>query len=135
MGSRQRVGATRARTIRLALASLLVVSLAACISTGRGVQGPRATALATADGAITIASFDFPESRLLSEIYAQALESRGFRVKRAFGIGPRELVEPALEKGLIEFVPEYLGTALQFVTRGQGQASSFMETEHQTLVE
>jgi osmoprotectant transport system substrate-binding protein len=136
MRNRQRIGATRARAIRLALASLLVVSLAACISTGRGgVQGPRASELATGDDAITIASFDFPESRLLSEIYAQALESKGFRMKRAFGIGPRELVEPALEEGLVEFVPEYLGSALQFVTRGAGRASSFIETEHQTLVE
>jgi osmoprotectant transport system substrate-binding protein len=130
------VSATPVSTIHLALASLLVVSLAGCISTGRGgAQGPRATALAIGDDAITIASFDFPESRLLSEIYAQALESKGFRVKRAFRIGPRELVEPALEKGLVEFVPEYLGTAMQFVTRGASQGSSFIQTEHQTLVE
>jgi osmoprotectant transport system substrate-binding protein len=135
MGNRKRISGARSGAIRFWLASLLVVSSAACISPGRGVQGPRASALATADGAITIASFDFPESQLLSEIYAQALESKGFRMKRAFGIGPRELVEPALEKGLVEFVPEYLGTALQFVTRGRGQSSSFIQTEHQSLVE
>jgi osmoprotectant transport system substrate-binding protein len=124
------------RTLCLALAAQFLVSLTGCISVGAGgAQGPRRTALATGDDAITIASFDFPESRLLSEIYAQALESKGFRVERAFGLGPRELVQPALEKGLVEFVPEYLGTALQFVTREAGQASSFTDAEHRRLTD
>jgi osmoprotectant transport system substrate-binding protein len=125
-----------ARILRLALPSLLVVSLTSCVTTGSGgAQGPRSTALASGDGAITVASFDFPESRLLSEIYAQALESEGFRVKRAFGLGPRELVQPALEKGLVEFVPEYLGTMLQFLTRGASETSADTDVEHRALVD
>jgi osmoprotectant transport system substrate-binding protein len=136
MRSWLRIKAIPTRTLRVGLVSLLSVSLTACISIGSGgAQGPRKSALATGDDAITIASFDFPESQLLSEIYAQALESKGFRVKRAFGLGPRELVEPALEKGLVEFVPEYLGTALQFVTRGTAEASPYSETERQALAE
>jgi osmoprotectant transport system substrate-binding protein len=122
-----------ARYLRLTLASLLIVSLTDCIAVGK-VQSSRNTALVTGDDAITIASFDFPESRLLSEIYAQALESEGFRVKRAFGLGPRELVEPALEAGLVEFVPEYLGTALQFQMRGMAETSNDAEAEHRALV-
>lgn len=89
----------------------------------------------TGDGAITVASFDFPESVLLAETYAQALESHGFTVKRALGVGARELVEPALERGLVEFVPEYLGTALQFVTRGTAAASSDVEAARRELAE
>jgi osmoprotectant transport system substrate-binding protein len=126
----------RTRILRLALACVLVFSLAACISIGGPEgQGPRNPSLAAGDGAITIASFDFPESRLLSEIYAQALESNGFRVKRAFGLGPRELVQPALENGLVEFVPEYLGTALQFVRRGTVGVSADTGAEHRALVD
>ena len=49
-------------------------------------------------------------------------------VDRRFEIGPRELVLPALSAGFIEFVPEYLGTALQFLSLGAaaqgGDASS-----------
>ena len=60
--------------------------------------------------------FDFAESRLLAEIYAQALESTGLDVVRAFGLGPREFVAPALAQGLVELVPEYSGTALQFLS-------------------
>ncbi|MDX2381287.1 MAG: glycine betaine ABC transporter substrate-binding protein [Acidimicrobiia bacterium] len=33
-------------------------------------------------GAIRIAAFNFPESELIAEIYAQALEARGFPVER-----------------------------------------------------
>jgi len=67
------------------------------------------------DGAITVASFDFDESVIVAEIYAQALEAAGFRIERALDVGPRELVEPSLQRGLVEFVPEYLGTALLFL--------------------
>ena len=56
-----------------------------------------------------------PESEVLAEIYSEALESKGFRVIRQFDIGTRELVEPALERGLLELVPEYAGSALEFL--------------------
>src|SRR5215216_5020955 len=65
------------------------------------------------DQAITVASFDFPESKLLAEIYGQALEAGGFDVLLEHGLGLRELVQPALAGGLVEFVPEYSGTALE----------------------
>lgn len=59
-----------------------------------------------------MASFDFPESVLVAEMYAQALEDEGIAVRRELGLGPRELVMPALRQGLVEVVPEYLGSAL-----------------------
>src|SRR4051794_18126301 len=70
------------------------------------------------DRAITVGSFDFAESELLAEIYSQSLEGNGYRVRRAFNLGPREFVAPAFRGGLLEFVPEYAGTALQFVSLG-----------------
>jgi osmoprotectant transport system substrate-binding protein len=109
---------------RLTLVLLLVLSLTGCVSVGLGPVGERAGDDAITDDAITIASFDFPESVLLAEIYAQTLEAKGFRVKRALDLGPRELVEPALERGLVEFVPEYSGTALAFLDRDSQQGSA-----------
>jgi len=76
------------------------------------------------DQAITVASFDFPESKLLAEIYGQALEAGGFDVLLEHGLGPRELVQPALAGGLVEFVPEYSGTALEFLSLGAGEPTS-----------
>jgi osmoprotectant transport system substrate-binding protein len=124
------------RSPRRLLPVLIALALTSCsIGTGLGPVEARAPAVVTGDGAITVASFEFPESVLLAEIYAQALESNGFTVKRALNVGARELVEPALERGLVEFVPEYLGTALQFVTRGSAAATSDAEAAHRELAQ
>ena len=86
------------------------------------------------DDAITIGSFDFPESELLAELYAVALERAGLTVHRQFGIGPRELVQPSLQRGLIELLPEYSGSALNFVT-GEEAATADTNATHDALIE
>ena len=82
-----------------------LLALAAC--GGGGQEAPSAPA----EG-VAVASFNFPESRLVAEIYAQALEDEGIPVRRELDLGPRELVLPALRQGRVDIVPEYLGTAL-----------------------
>jgi osmoprotectant transport system substrate-binding protein len=72
---------------------------------------------------VVVASFNFTESTLVAEIYAQALEGAGIPVRRELGLGPRELVLPALRQGLVDVVPEYLGSALVAVTAGQVTAT------------
>ena len=67
---------------------------------------------------VAVASFNFPENRLLAEIYAQALEDEGVDVRREIDLGPREMVLPALRQGLVDVVPEYLGTALSATAPG-----------------
>lgn len=109
------------------------MALPACVSIGLGPAGERTARPVTDDDAVTIASFNFPESALLAEIYAQAFEAQGLRVKRALGIGPRELVEPALERGLVEFVPEYLGTALAFLDGGTPGSPASVEITRRRL--
>jgi osmoprotectant transport system substrate-binding protein len=104
-----------------------IVLLASC---GSG-PAPRTTALV--DNAITVASFNFPESVLLAELYAQALRSAGFQVELSLDLGARELVEPALQRGLVELVPEYAGSALDFVA-GEGSASPDERVTHRALV-
>lgn len=73
---------------------------------------------------IVVASFDFPESALLAELYAGVLEEHGYPVRRLINLGSRETVDPALFQGLVDFVPEYLGTALAFSSLGRSAASS-----------
>lgn len=72
-----------------------------------------ATESATPD-ALRIASFDFVESEILAEVYAQAAEGIGVPVVRLGAIGPREVVVPAVRNDQIDLVPEYLGSALGF---------------------
>jgi osmoprotectant transport system substrate-binding protein len=48
----------------------------------------------------------------VAEIYAQGLEGAGVHTRRELDLGPRELVSPALRQGLVDVVPEYLGSGL-----------------------
>jgi osmoprotectant transport system substrate-binding protein len=73
-----------------------------------------AAATVAADG-VRVASFDFGESIVLAELYAQTIESTGTPVVRLGAVGPREVTFPALELDVIDVVPEYLGTALERV--------------------
>ena len=114
----QAVGALGMSIRRLLAGGMVIVALGALAACSSTSSTPPPTALG--DDAITVGSFDFPESTLLAEIYSQAIESKGFEVERQFGIGPRELVLPAMSAGFIEFVPEYLGTAEQFLSLGAG---------------
>lgn len=108
------------RAVWLALAALCV----AC--TGSGDQGrPAQPGAAEPVGAeITVGSFDFPESVLLAHVYAGALAAEGFPVRVLPDLGSRELVEPALMKGLVQVVPEYTGSATDFLSLGRLPAAS-----------
>jgi osmoprotectant transport system substrate-binding protein len=91
-----------------AVCSLALALLAACqpgaSPAGRGGGAP--------GGAVVVTSFNFPESELLAAIYGLAIRQAGIPVQFELDLGPRELVQPALEQGLVDMVPEYLGTAL-----------------------
>ena len=106
-------GLVRAGALALALAC------AACTTAGgrasrSAVQGPRA-----GRAVITVGSFNFPESVLLAYLYADVLAGRGYRIRVLPGLGTRELVDPALMAGLVQLVPEYTGSALEFVSLGR----------------
>jgi osmoprotectant transport system substrate-binding protein len=62
---------------------------------------------------VVVASFDFTESVVLAHIYAIALRAAGVPVRTELQVGPRELVQPALEQHRIDIVPEYTGSALE----------------------
>ena len=97
------------RAAALVACSLGLALLAACqpgaAPAGRGGGGAHG-------GAVVVASFNFPESELLAAIYGLAIRHAGIPVQLRLDLGPRELVQPALEQGLVDVVPEYLGTAL-----------------------
>ena len=103
--------AVQARVGRIPLIAVLVAG-SLLLTAGCGGAGPQPSPSALADDAITVGSFDFAESRLLAEIYSQALERDRLPVQRALSLGPREFAAPALSRGLVEVLPEYAGTAL-----------------------
>ena len=71
---------------------------------------------------ITVGSGNFAESEVLAEVYGQALQAKGYKVVIKENVGTREIYEPALEKGTLSFVPDYLNTMLEFL-KGTGSAS------------
>ena len=97
---------------------VLAIVFAALASGCASGSAERTPPDALSDDAITVASFNFPESELLAQIYGQALVGAGYDVRIETGVGPREFVQPALSRGLVEFLPEYAGTATQFLSLG-----------------
>jgi len=63
---------------------------------------------------IRFASYDFAENQILTEVYAEAARRAGLPVSVTHGVGPREVVAPALQQGVVDVVIDYLGTALAF---------------------
>ena len=82
---------------------------------------------------IRLASFDFPESELLAQLYGQALVQHGFPVEQVVQLGAREVVAPALEQGKVDMVPEYLGSALNFLNDRDRVATASPALTHARL--
>ena len=93
------------------LALLLVAMLLAGCDRGPAPPPPQDPRRPT----IRLASFDFPESETLAELYGLALREHGYPVEQVVQLGAREVVAPALEQGKVDMVPEYLGSALNFL--------------------
>jgi osmoprotectant transport system substrate-binding protein len=95
-------------------AALLLAALAGACSGGKPSQ--RSSVVTPAP--VVVASFNFPESVLLADIYGQALQQAGVPVRLELDLGPRELVLPAVHQGLVDVVPEYLGSLLEALDPG-----------------
>jgi osmoprotectant transport system substrate-binding protein len=93
--------------------ALLAVTVAGAMLACCACGGTAATPPGRAPGTtVVVGSFNFPESGLLAAIYALALMQAGIPARLQPGLGPRELVQPALAQGVVDVVPEYLGAAL-----------------------
>lgn len=86
---------------------------AACLLAACGSADPLGSATGNVKS-IVVGSGDFPESQIVAEIYAQALQANGFDVGRRMGIGSRETYIPALKDHSIDLVPEYIGNLLLY---------------------
>ena len=108
---------TSRRTLALlAGAATAALALGACSSsdpldTDTGTSGDGGSA---ASDTIVVGSQAYYSNEIIAEIYAQALEAKGFEVERNFSIGQRDAYMPALEAGEVQLFPEYTGNLLQF---------------------
>ncbi|MFI6097206.1 ABC transporter substrate-binding protein [Lentzea sp. NPDC051213] len=105
---------------RIATAVAAVMLLSACggdpLQGGNGNPAPTDT--------IVVGSANFPESRLLSEIYAEALAAKGIKVSKRPNIGNRELYFKGVQDGSIDLIPEYTGVLLKHVNKEAPEVGS-----------
>jgi osmoprotectant transport system substrate-binding protein len=108
---------------RLALgASALALVLSACTA-GGGSQSPSGSAGSSGPADlpdVTVGSDGFYESALVAEIYAQALEAKGFTVNRKLELGTRDVRLGAFTSGQINLMPEYIGSGVLFLADSFG---------------
>ncbi len=65
---------------------------------------------------IVVGSKDFTEGKILSELYALALEDAGYKVSRKFDL-QTALIHSAIVNKEVDFYPEYTGTGLLTVLK------------------
>ena len=73
---------------------------------------------------VKIGSKNFTEQFVVAEIYAQALEKAGVEVDRHLNLGATLVAHTALTNGDIDLYPEYTGTALAAVVKGDLSGSA-----------
>ena len=120
----------RARTLTAALvAGALALSLSAC-----GTDESQ-----SANGApvsITVGSLETPESQIVAQLYGQALAHEGYDVSYNPGIGDREQYIAALKSGVVDVVPETIGSLLAALAPGaRYRDSATMVAAIETILE
>jgi osmoprotectant transport system substrate-binding protein len=79
---------------------------------------------------IRVGSKNFTEQFIVAEIYAQALQSAGIKAQTRTNLGATMIAHAALLNGEIDLYPEYTGTALAHVVKGDlsGSADQIYQT-------
>jgi osmoprotectant transport system substrate-binding protein len=134
--------------------TVLSFGLAACGSSSKSssssssataAAAPAASGPGVGKPAVTIGDKNFPEENILGELYAQALEAKGFKVSVKPNVGSSELIYKAFTSGQIDMYPEYTGVFLSAVAEqtklptsapdAYKQAKAFAESKGSTMLE
>ncbi len=88
---------------------------------GDGGASPRADRAGPGDGrpAVTLGTRASSEQLVLGEVYKQALEAHGFRVRLRQNLGSPEIADAALRSGQIDLYPTSVGTFARAVAHDE----------------
>ncbi len=107
--------------LSIGLVAAVMVAVSACGSNSSPRSRTPTTAAASSapahlpgagKPAFILGTKNFTEEFILGQLYAQALEARGYRVILKNDLGPSELMDQKLTSGAIDGYPEYTGTIL-----------------------
>jgi osmoprotectant transport system substrate-binding protein len=129
----------------------LGIGLAACGSSSSSSSSSSSTAASSESKpgagkpAVTIGDKNFPEENILGQLYAQALEAKGYKINLKSEIGSSEIIYKALTSGKIDMYPEYTGVFLSAVAEqtklptsaeeAYKQAKAFAESKGFTMLD
>jgi osmoprotectant transport system substrate-binding protein len=115
------------------VAIVLLFTAAACGDSGDDAKSSNTTT--KAKGSLVIGSANFSENVLLANLYAKALEDAGYKTTVRANLGAREVIFPALEKGELDMIPEYLGNVLAFVDKDAPKPGDNVEVTRTKLTD
>jgi osmoprotectant transport system substrate-binding protein len=115
---------------RALTAFALAIALATAGCGDDGSSGAKTAAAQPGAGKATIrlATKNFTEQFILGQLYAQALEAKGFRVALKDNVGTSEIVDRVLTGGGIDVYPEYTGVIVQELAKEKRRPRSAEET-------
>lgn len=107
------------------LAAGLGVALALSACGGSPLATPSTSAgSGSAGGSLVVGSADFPESQVIGEIYAGALNAAGITATTKPNIGSREIYFKAVQDGSVDLVPDYSGNLLSYLDADATEVSA-----------
>lgn len=114
MSTRTRPRTKAVLTGAAGLAAALLLASCGANSDPQGEESSTSPAASGETSTLVVGSADFPESQIIAEIYAGALNAKGIEASTKPGIGSREIYYQALEDGSVQIIPDYSGNLLLF---------------------
>lgn len=109
-----RPGTRKTLTGAAGLTTVLMLAACGANSDPQSVESSSAPTGVEDSATLIVGSADFPESQIIAEIYAGALNAEGIQASTQPGIGSREIYYRALEDGSVQVIPDYTGNLLLF---------------------
>jgi osmoprotectant transport system substrate-binding protein len=96
-------------TRKLAIPMAVAIVLGGFAAVARGGAAAKPT--------LVIGTKNFTEQYILGQLYAQALEAKGYKATVKQDIGSSELIDTAFKSGKINFYPEYTGVLVADIAK------------------
>ncbi len=104
----------------------LAMALSACGGSSDPLsEAPASSGTAAGEAtSLVVGSADFPESQIVAELYAGALNAAGLTATTKPNIGSREVYFKAVQDGSVDVVPDYTGNLLLHVDKEATEESA-----------